>query len=99
MFSKLLILNVHNLIPTNVSAELQRSKSKGEKEALLNQVIYIVNQEQKPRRNANRLVSREGTVAQSLASIHTLETNKSFDFLPLNFFCVCDLTWFQFSSL
>lgn len=62
-FPKLLIFNVHNLIPTNMGTELQRSKSKrGENEALLNKVIYIVNQELKPRRNANHLVSRERTV-------------------------------------
>lgn len=81
LFSTLLMFSVHNLIPTNI-----RSKSKREKETLLNKVIYIVNQELKPRRNANHRVPREGTAVQSLASIHTPETNKSVDFLPLNFF-------------
>lgn len=62
IFSKLPIFHVHYLIPTNISKGLQRSKLKGAKEALLNKVIYIVNQELRPKRNANHHVSRERTV-------------------------------------
>lgn len=60
--SKLLIFNVHNLISTNTSTGAQKVKIQGEKGALLKNVIYIVNQELKPRRNANHLASSQGTV-------------------------------------
>lgn len=52
---------MYSLFNTLVRGQ-QRSKSKGEKEALWNKVIYIVNRKLKPKRNANYLVSREGTV-------------------------------------